>query len=81
MSGATSLEDSTGPEEKLLDTSIWKIQIKAGNSYKYIINVEDEAAGKTTRNILNLCTQSLIDTPCMFKSTHLPNHKLCSVEK
>ena len=51
MSGATSLEVSTGAEEKVLDTSIWKIKLKAGNPYDYTINVEDEATGKTTRTI------------------------------
>ena len=52
MSGVTSLEVGTGAEEKLLDTSIWKIKLNAGNPYDYTINVEDEATGKTTRNIL-----------------------------
>ena len=35
----------------MLDTSIWKIKLKAGNPYDYTINVEDEATGKTTRTI------------------------------
>ena len=51
MSGATSLEVGKGAEEKVLDTSIWKIKLKAGNPYDYTINVEDKATGKTTRNI------------------------------
>ena len=35
----------------MLDTSIWKIKLKAGNPYDYTVNVEDEATGKTTRTI------------------------------
>ena len=57
MSGATRLEFGTEAEEKALDTSIWKIQLKVGNPYNYTINVEDGATGKKTRKISNIfCT-------------------------
>ena len=38
-------------KEKVLDTSIWKLHLKAGNFYNYTINIENGKTGETTRKL------------------------------
>ena len=38
-------------KEEVLDTSKWKVHLKACNLYNYTINIENEKTGEITRKV------------------------------
>ena len=49
QSGETEFELDS--REEVLDTSIWKVHLKAGNLYNYTINIENEKTSEITRKL------------------------------
>ena len=53
LNGETEFELGSREEEKekeeVLDTSIWKVHLKAGHLYNYTINMENQKTGEITR--------------------------------